>query len=254
MATAVFVHGNPEVAALWDPLVAALGERGQADVIRLSPPGFGAPTPAGWEPTVEAYRNWLIAELEGLHASGHGPIDLVGHDWGAGHVFGAVGTRPDLVRSWAADCFGLIHPDYVWHDMAQAWQTPEVGEQLIGSMVETPLADRIALFEGFGAPPQIAAAMAAGLDQEMGRCILGLYRAAIQPASANVGRLLQAAARPPGLAIVAGEDPYVSADLSRDMASALGVATLELAGAGHWWMFEPQLAADGLVGFWSTLA
>ena len=41
----VFVHGNPETAAIWDPLIAALG---RDDVVALSPPGFGAPTPDGW--------------------------------------------------------------------------------------------------------------------------------------------------------------------------------------------------------------
>jgi pimeloyl-ACP methyl ester carboxylesterase len=86
----------------------------------------------------------------------------------------------------------------------------------------------------------------------MGRCILGLYRAAIQPAAADVGRQLKAATRPPGLAIIAAEDPYVGADLSRDMASSLGVTQLELTGAGHFWMFEPAVAANGLVDFWST--
>ena len=38
--TLVLVHGNPETDALWDPLVDALG---RTDVVRLSPPGFGAP-------------------------------------------------------------------------------------------------------------------------------------------------------------------------------------------------------------------
>lgn len=40
---AVFVHGNPETDAVWTPLLAELG---RDDVVRLSPPGFGAPLPA----------------------------------------------------------------------------------------------------------------------------------------------------------------------------------------------------------------
>ncbi|MDT5218539.1 MAG: hypothetical protein QOF15_644, partial [Mycobacterium sp.] len=36
--TVVLVHGNPETAAIWGPLVDALGRK---DVVRLSPPGFG---------------------------------------------------------------------------------------------------------------------------------------------------------------------------------------------------------------------
>lgn len=54
------------------------------------------------------YRDRLIGELEEID----GEIDLVAHDWGAGHVFSALAARPNLVRSWVADCVGLMHPDY----------------------------------------------------------------------------------------------------------------------------------------------
>ena len=39
----------------------------------------------------------------------------------------AVSLRSDLVRSWAAGGAPLDE-DYTWHDAAQAWQTPELGE------------------------------------------------------------------------------------------------------------------------------
>jgi pimeloyl-ACP methyl ester carboxylesterase len=55
---ALFVHGNPETSAVWGPL---LGELGRDDVVCLSPPGFGAPLPRGFEPTMTGYRDWLIA-------------------------------------------------------------------------------------------------------------------------------------------------------------------------------------------------
>src|SRR6187551_3389203 len=137
----VLVHGNPETAAVWGPLMRALNERGVHDIVALSPPGFGAPVPDGWVGSPGDYVDWLATELEGLD----GPIDLVGHDWGAGHVAGLVAARPDLVRSWAIDVAGLIHPDYVWHDTAQLWQTPEVGEQVIDAMVSMTIAERTAM-------------------------------------------------------------------------------------------------------------
>ena len=120
--TVVLVHGNPETDAVWGPLVEALGRN---DVVRLSPPGFGAPLPNSFSATFLAYRDWLVDELERIDE----PVDLVGHDWGGCHVVNAVMHRPDLVRSWASDVVGLFDPDYVWHDMAQVFQTPEVGEQ-----------------------------------------------------------------------------------------------------------------------------
>ena len=65
--TVVLVHGNPETEAIWGPLVDALG---RDDVVRLSPPGFGAPLPDDFPATYLAYRDWLEGELEGIDATG----------------------------------------------------------------------------------------------------------------------------------------------------------------------------------------
>jgi pimeloyl-ACP methyl ester carboxylesterase len=250
----VFVHGVPEVDAIWGPLVDELAARGVDDVVLLSPPGFGAPTPTGWAGDAVSYRHWLIDELHRLGSSTDDPIDVVGHDWGAGHVFAAVAERPDLMRSFAVDCVGLVHPDYVWHDTAKAWQTPDVGEQIIDMMLGPAVAERTTAYEGLGAPPSIARAMAEGADEEMGRCILALYRSAAQPALAAVGAELLDVDLPPMLAVVASDDPYVSASQCSAMAERLGADQLTLDGAGHWWMFDHAgRAADGLVNFWSSL-
>ena len=144
--TRAFVHGNPETDVIWHLLAEELRSRGIDDMVTLSPPGFGAPRPEGFTATPSAYVDWLAAEIESLS----GPVDLVGHDWGAGHVFGLVAARPDLVRSWACDVAGLLHPDYVWHDAAQLWQAPEVGEQTIAAMLSQPLEERVATYMGFG--------------------------------------------------------------------------------------------------------
>jgi pimeloyl-ACP methyl ester carboxylesterase len=96
--------------------------------------------------------------------------------------------------------------------------------------------------------------MAEGADEEMGRCILTLYRDAAQPAVSELGQRVAAATRPPAMFIVPSDDPYVSAELAVAMATQLGAETLPLEGCGHWWMFEePGLAADGLATFWSGL-
>ena len=242
------MHGNPETDAVWGPLVRALSQRGTHDIVLLSAPGFGAPAAPDWDPTPASYVAWLAAELDAID----GPIDLVGHDWGAGHVFGLLAEHGDKVRSWAADCAGLLHPDYVWHDMAQVWQTPGAGEEAVAAMVATPIEDRAAGFSGLGLPEDVAASMAAGFTEDMGRCILGLYRAAAQPALTQLGQRLVATDLPPGLIIDATADAYVSSDLGVQMLEPLGAGHLKLEGNGHWWMTEaPDAAADGLVSFWS---
>ncbi|MFN3257545.1 MAG: alpha/beta fold hydrolase [Ilumatobacter sp.] len=251
----VFVHGNPETAAVWMPLRDALVASGISsdEIVCLSPPGFGAPLPHDFEPVAESYRSWLADELDELRSGGD-TVDLVGHDWGAGHVYGLLADRPDAVRSWAADIGGLLHPDYVWHDAAQAWQTPEVGEQVIDMMVTMPLDERVALFEGLGLPNSMAAEMAPALDADMGRAVLALYRSAPEPELQALADRLAATTLSPGLIITAVDDAYVSADLAGPVAQRLGADELRLDGQGHWWMVsDPLGAAAGLLDFWSRL-
>lgn len=246
--TVVFVHGNPETDAIWGPLIAVLG---RDDVVRLSPPGFGAPLAEGFGAGYLEYRDWLEAELEKID----GPIDLVGHDWGGGHVLNVVMHRPELVRSWASDVVGLFDPDYVWHDMAQVWQTPGAGEELIENMMGGDLTARTELMSSLGIPSDIAAAIAEHQNDDMGKAILALYRSATQPAMAEAGRALEAAAVRPGLSLLATEDPYIGAnDHRRRAAERAGARTEVLEGLGHWWMVEaPERGAAALTEFWATL-
>jgi pimeloyl-ACP methyl ester carboxylesterase len=247
--TIVFVHGVPETDAIWRPLIGALEQRDVGEAIVISPPGFGAPLPDGFEPSMAAYTSWLADQLESIG----GDIDLVGHDWGAGHVYGLLANHPGLVRTWSTDIAGIIHRDYEWHDMAKAWQTPDIGEQVIAGMTGGTVDERSALFVGLGMPDDIAADLAVGLDETMGRCILPLYREAAQPTMGKLGDRVVAAERPPGLVINATADEYVPADLSIEMATRLGAEILQLDGRGHWWMVgDVDEVADGLIAFWAA--
>ena len=64
--TVVLVHGNPETPAVWDLLVDSLTVLSVPEPVRLAPPGFGAPVPAGWGATVGEHRDWLIGELAAI--------------------------------------------------------------------------------------------------------------------------------------------------------------------------------------------
>ena len=242
----LFVHGNPETDAVWTPLVDALAAAGVTDVELLSPPGFGAPVPDGFACRRSDYCDWLIGELEArVDATGQ-PVDLVGHDWGAGHVYAVLATRPDLVRSWAADCAGLLHPDYEWHDAARAWQAPG-GETIADVMRGLPAAAVLS----WGVPPGYADALAAGIDTTMTTAMLALYRSAVQPELRQLGAAVTAAARPRGMVFEPDGDPYVPPGLSREVAASLDATGVPLPGCGHWWMWEaPARAATALISFW----
>ncbi|MEE2778485.1 MAG: alpha/beta hydrolase [Acidobacteriota bacterium] len=246
----VFVHGNPETDVIWHLLATELRSRGIDDLVTLSPPGFGGPRPDGFAATPAAYIEWLIEEIESIG----GPVDLVGHDWGAGHVFGVVAERSDLVRSWACDVAGLLHPDYVWHDAAQLWQTADVGEQAIAGMVAQPVEERVQTYIGFGIAEWAAQSLAESMDDTMGECILALYRGAVPPYLTDLADRLAATDRRPGLILNPTADPYVSADLVPDVAERFGADVAELEGAGHWWMFfAHEKGAEALAGFWAGL-
>lgn len=245
---AVFVHGNPETDAVWTPLLAELG---RDDVVRLSPPGFGAPVPADFTATVVEYRDWLTGELEAMGE----PVDLVGHDWGGGHVVTVAMSRPDLLRSWVTDVVGVFDPEYVWHDLAQGCQTPEVGESSVARLLGGTVDDRARRMAARGITRPTADEIAAGQGDEMGRAILALYRSAAQPVMAQLGRHLEAAAARPGLSILATEDSMVgSDDMRRRAAVRAGARTEVLDGLGHWWMVQdPARGAQVLVEFWASV-
>jgi pimeloyl-ACP methyl ester carboxylesterase len=249
-STKVFVHGNPETSAIWSLLVNELHKNGVNKIVLLTPPGFGAPTPKGWGATVAEYRDWLLGELDKIDT----PIDLVGHDWGAGHVFGVLAARPNFMRTWATDCGGLIHPDYQWHDAAQGWQAPDIGEKMVAGMVAMSAEQFADYFSSLGMTREIAAQVKKDVNDEFARCILGLYRDAAQPAMAKLGELFAAANPPNGLVIIADKDKYAgSAEQVHQVAAGVNAKVANIPDAGHWWMIErPALAASILIEHWKS--
>lgn len=245
----VLLHGNPETPVIWGPL---RDELGRDDVFTPQLPGFGCGVRPGFGATKEEYAMWLVAELEPI-VDEHGPVDFVGHDWGGGIGMRAVTIRPHLFRTWACDVLGLFHPDYVWHDFAQIWQTPDAGEQYFEQMNAMPADDRVALLEGLGIPRGIGAQLVEAGDDTMGRCVLALYRSAAQPAMKEWGEHLGPAATIPGLAIIAPNDPFVQGEsLGAEVADRIGATKHVLAGQGHWWMLgDPAAGAAMLRQFWT---
>ena len=246
--TAVFVNGNPETAAVWAPLLAEL-ER--VDVLTLSPPGFGAPVPAGFGATADEYLAWLATELEAIGEA----VDLVGHDWGAMHILRLACQRPDLLRSWCTDTAGSFAHDYVWHEATHAWQTPGAGEKAVAAMLAMGVPARADTYESLGMTPPTAKELAEAFDESMGQCILNLYRSAGQSVLARWSEHLPAASARPGLVLIPTNDFYTGGEARhRWVAERTGAAVTVLEGLGHWWLLEdPAAGADALGRFWDTL-
>lgn len=260
----VLVHGNPETSAVWDLLLAALG---RVDVLRLSPPGFGAPLPPSFEATMTGYRDWVIGRLELFGR----PVHLVGHDWGGLHVLNVAAVRPDLLSSWVSDAAGVYHPTYAWHPLARIWQTPGAGEEWVHNAFTAPLQQRVDTMRellGVGTadgpqssqrisgPGRVAERVAAGQDEDMGRAILSLYRSARQPAMVEAGQTLEAAAARPGLVVDATADDTTGTSATRSqVAQVAGARVARLDRLGHWWMVQdPRRAARTLTAFWNHVS
>ena len=163
--------------------------------------------------------------------------------------------RPDLIRSWTMDIAGCFDPEYVWHDFAQVWQTPEAGEAAIAQMVGTPLEGRVAQFVGLGMTQAVAERVAAANDQAMGDCILTLYRSAAQPAMTELGQNLPNAKAKPGLVIIPTGDGFTGGEaMARRSPEKAGAQITVLEDRGHWWMCQdPEKGAQVLADFFATL-
>lgn len=241
----VFVHGVPETAAIWNQLRGAIDR----ESVALSLPGFGCPRPDGFGGSKDDYADWLLAELKQIDA----PIDLVGHDWGAGLTYRIASQHGHVVRSWVADIGNIAHPDYEWHDIGKLWQTPGEGEAFVESQNALPAADRAALFEALGVPAAGALEMAEAADPVMGQSILGLYRSAVPNPHADWGPWAPTSA--PGLVLHPSDDVFGDEKMAAEVAEALGARFEVLEGATHFWPYQaPLTAVPILESFWDSLS
>lgn len=240
--TAVLVHGVPDTPELWGRVVARLGD---AAVHTPALPGFGRAVPEGFGGSHDDYAAWLIAEIEAVGT----PVDLVGHDWGALLVQRVASLRPDLLRTVAFGS-GPLDDAYVWHDTAQAWQTPEVGEAVMDGILAMSVEERRAVLEAGGADADLAAMQAAGWDRHMADAILGLYRSVVDPA--RRWEPLTAPIGCPTLVLWGGDDPYAPPEFGARVAARTGADLLVLEGCAHWWPWSrADEVAAALTDLWA---
>lgn len=249
MTAKLFLHGVPDSPAIWRPLLAAL-DLGDTPVAVPALPGFTAPLPAGFPATKEAYADWGIEQAEALFAA-HGPIDIVGHDWGALIAQRVAMLRPDLLRSWAISN-AVIDPDYRGHRVARIWNTPILGEIFMALSKPAKLAQGLA---AQGMPADIASEEAEQWNnKDKRRAILKLYRSAKglnfeRDWARDIGKMPAQ-----GALIWGADDPYVQLSVAQRFSANTGIPLTVIDGAGHWAMAErPAEVAVALHRFWSLL-
>lgn len=250
MTTAkLFLHGVPDSPAIWRPLLGAL-DLGGTPVAVPALPGFTGPLPTGFPATKEAYADWAVGEAEALF-SAHGPIDIVGHDWGALIAQRVAMLRPDLLRSWAISN-AVIDPDYRGHRLARIWNTPVLGEIFMALSKPAKLAEGLA---AQGMPAAIAAEEAAQwANKDKRRAILKLYRSAKGLSFEHDWARDIAKLPANGMLVWGAGDPYVELSVAQRFAANTRTPLAVIEGAGHWAIAErPAAVAAALHDFWSRL-
>lgn len=242
--TILFLHGVPDTPKLWTPLISELG-LSDADYLAPAMPGFGNRRPRGFSATKEGYLDWLTETVE-AEAEKSGPLDVVGHDWGAALVMRLAATRPELIKSWVvADA--ILSPELRWHKTARIWQTPVYGELFM--MMARPARLETMLIQA-GMPEALAVLEAGAVDGEMKSSILKLYRSAKNMATEWANDLSGLPAK--GLVIWGDKDPFVRIRFARAFCDAHPFPLHVEEGAGHWSVCErPASIAARLREFWA---
>lgn len=239
----ILIHGVPDTPALWDGLIAQL-DLHAAQIITPALPGFTAPLPDGFNAGKQAYVDWLIDVLE-AECARSGPVDLVGHDWGAILCLRAAHLRPDLIKSWTA-MNAVIVPAAGWHRIARLWQKPVLGEVLM--FCARPWILRRAL-PRVGMPKALAIDETPHINREMKRAILRLYRSAIEVNTEWGADLANLPRR--GLVVWGDQDPFMPLAKAKQFCTAHDIPLHVEHGVGHWAMCEnPQAVAQRLQQHW----
>jgi pimeloyl-ACP methyl ester carboxylesterase len=135
--------------------------------------------------------------------------------------------------------------------MAQLWQTPGAGEEMVAGMLALPHADRVAGLTGSGSPPELAAIQAGEIDARMAECILALYRSAVTVGEEWEDAVAAMPARP-ALVLWGRDDPFVTPEYGERLATRIAAELLLFDDCGHWWPWQRAAeTAAALEQLWS---
>ncbi len=249
----LLVHGVPDTPQMWRPLLDALARLSDpaapaAEIYTPAMPGFVEPAPADFPATMHAYADWLCDVVD-RHYAESGPVDLVGHDWGALLALRVTHVRRDRLRSWAL-INGAFDPLYRGHAIARIWATRGLGE--LSTMILGARTTRL-IMRLCDVPPDLARVEAAAVSPSMKRCIIQLYRSA--GGLRDFGGWYDGLDALPrhGLVVWSDRDPFLPVDLAERVAARAGVPLHVERPASHWLpLTHPDMLAARLDRHWKT--
>ncbi len=121
---ALFLHGVPDSADLWKPVVERAKSRFTCYTTDL--PGMHrSGVPASFAFELKHYGQYVNQLLEA--AGINEPVTLVAHDWGGIYSMSFSCQFPEKVKRFVGASFPFSHL-YRWHPWAAVWRTPVLGE------------------------------------------------------------------------------------------------------------------------------
>lgn len=237
---ALLLHGVPQTAATWGPLLRELAK----DRVVLAPDLKGLGSSEAKGPYDIAT---LVAELAALvlHEV-DGPVDVVGHDWGGALALALSGARPELVRR-VVDIAG----PYKEIDYTRGWYMGVAALPLLPDVAFRLAAPRIireafaTIWKAPGQPELLDHYVAAYTPPERWGAMLSYYRDNVRPRAAGAVTQLLGGEKPrtglgranPERALVVWgtEDPPTPLHVGEAVVRDLGpqATMLSLPGVGH---------------------
>lgn len=128
---ALLLHGVPDTAELWNPLIGRIDHRYQCVAPDL-PGMYRSDVPDGFRFDFDGYADFVNALVEELDLPT--PLTLIIHDWGG--IYGMLWAckYPQRVKRIICGSFPFSHL-YHWHAWARIWRTPMLGELAMATAV-----------------------------------------------------------------------------------------------------------------------
>jgi pimeloyl-ACP methyl ester carboxylesterase len=263
----LLVHGYPDCAEMWQPVVARLADRFR--VVSYDTRGAGA---SDAPPATRDYRlDRLVDDLAAVAGavSPDRPVHLVGHDWGSVQGWSAVtadrlagriasftslsGPGLDHVGRWVRDRLSPASPDGAWRQLAtqglRSWYIGALhlpGARLFWTLGGGRWVTR-ALVRSGELPPDARPSATLARDGANG---VRLYRANLRPGRRGGARTAPRVTTVPVQLVVATGDRWVTPALLDDAGRwAPDLVRREVAGGRHW---LPRLQPDDVAAWIAT--
>lgn len=226
---ALFLHGVPDTAELWQPVIDGVVDRYQCFAPDFQGIHRSAVNP-GFDYSGDGYADWVEALVAALGITQ--PITLVVHDWGGLIGLAWACKYPQRVARIVA-MNTVFDADYRWHAWARIWRTPLLGELSMALMNKPLMLRELRRGSRRLSAAQLDAVWRGAPARRSARAvILKLYRSA-DPRELGVwaSRFAGLARTVPVTVLWGAHDPYIPQRFAR----SFHTADVEIVDdSGHW--------------------